>query len=171
MIEHVGESRIDEYARAIAGALEPGGLVLNHGITWVENEVHIGAEFSLRYVFPDAELPPLSRVIAAFERAGLEPRHVENLHSHYSETLRHWAERLDRNREEAERLAGPERVRVWRLYLRAARNGFERGLTSVFQTLLGGAVTEPPASSPTAATRPRTEQLSRIPRAPAGHPL
>ena len=29
--------------------------------------------------------------------------------------------------------AGPERVRVWRLYLRAARNGFETGFTSIYQ--------------------------------------
>ena len=31
------------------------------------------------------------------------------------------------------RLAGAERVRVWRLYLRAARNGFETGFTSIYQ--------------------------------------
>ncbi len=36
-------------------------------------------------------------------------------------------------REEAERLAGAERVRVWRLYLRAARRGFETGFTSIYQ--------------------------------------
>ena len=34
---------------------------------------------------------------------------------------------------EASELAGPERLRVWRLYLRAARNGFESGFTSVYQ--------------------------------------
>jgi hypothetical protein len=32
------------------------------------------------------------------------------------------------------RLAGAERVRAWRLYLRAARNGFLSGFTSVYQT-------------------------------------
>ena len=41
--------------------------------------------------------------------------------------------RLDENLDEAVRLAGPERVRVWRLYLRAARNGFETGFTSIYQ--------------------------------------
>ena len=51
----------------------------------------------------------------------------------YAETLRHWARRLDENLDEAIRLAGPERVRVWRLYLRAARNGFESGFTSIYQ--------------------------------------
>ena len=40
---------------------------------------------------------------------------------------------LDENLDEAIRLAGPERVRVWRLYLRAARNGFESGFTSIYQ--------------------------------------
>ena len=40
---------------------------------------------------------------------------------------------LDDNLDEAIRLAGPERVRVWRLYLRAARNGFENGFTSIYQ--------------------------------------
>jgi len=50
-----------------------------------------------------------------------------------AETLRHWARRLDERIDEATRLAGPERVRVWRLYLRAARRGFESGFTSVYQ--------------------------------------
>jgi cyclopropane-fatty-acyl-phospholipid synthase len=48
-------------------------------------------------------------------------------------TLRHWIQRLDENIEEAQALAGPERTRIWRLYLRAARHGFDTGLTSVYQ--------------------------------------
>ena len=32
-----------------------------------------------------------------------------------------------------ERLAGEERTRIWRLYLRAARHGFDIGLTAVYQ--------------------------------------
>ena len=39
--------------------------------------------------------------------------------------------------DEALRLAGPQRVRVWRLYLRAARRGFERGFISVYQVRWG----------------------------------
>jgi cyclopropane-fatty-acyl-phospholipid synthase len=42
---------------------------------------------------------------------------------------------LDDQRERAVRLAGQERVRVWRLYLRAARNGFETGFTAIYQVL------------------------------------
>ena len=51
----------------------------------------------------------------------------------YAETLRHWARRLDDNAAEATQLAGEERMRVWRLYLRAARNGFVTRFTSVYQ--------------------------------------
>jgi len=47
--------------------------------------------------------------------------------------LRHWTQRLDQHLEEAEAIAGVERTRVWRLYLRAAGQGFEQGLTAVYQ--------------------------------------
>ena len=71
----------------------------------------------------------------AFERAGLESLHIENLHLDYAQTLRHWASRLDEHLEEAERQVGAERLRVWRLYLRAARNSFETGQNAVYQML------------------------------------
>jgi cyclopropane-fatty-acyl-phospholipid synthase len=58
---------------------------------------------------------------------------VEDFGPDYVETLRHWARRLDEHLEDAVRLGGPERVRVWRLYLRAARSGFETGFTSIYQ--------------------------------------
>jgi cyclopropane-fatty-acyl-phospholipid synthase len=168
MVEHVGETNIDEYARVIMRVLEPDGAVLNHGIIRVPPEqdgVHRGGAFSNRYVFPDGELLNLSRMLAAFERAGFETLHVENLHTDYAETLRHWTRRLDENLDEAERLAGSERVRVWRLYLRAARNGFETGQTAVYQMLCSRPLTEPPSSEPTGARR--GEARRRVPT-PAG---
>jgi len=133
MVEHVGESQIDEYARALAGLLAPGGRLLNHGIARLRHSDPAAGPFSERYVFPDAEPLHLSRVLLALERAGFETHHVEGFRDDYAETLRHWARRLDERLDEAERLAGPERVRVWRLYLRAARNGFETGFTSIYQ--------------------------------------
>ena len=124
MVEHVGVAQIDDYAARIAQVLEPGGRVLNHGITRVPSEpngVHIAGDFSDRYVFPDGELLNLSRMVLAFERAGFEPLNVENLHTDYAETLRHWTARFEEHIAEAEAVGGTERTRVWRLYLRAAR--------------------------------------------------
>jgi cyclopropane-fatty-acyl-phospholipid synthase len=133
MVEHVGEKRIDEYAARLAGLLPPGGRLLNHGIARLRHTDPEAGPFSERYVFPDAEPLHLSRVLLALERAGFEAEHVEGFRDDYAETLRQWADRLDRNLDRAIELAGPERVRVWRLYLRAARNGFLTGFTSVYQ--------------------------------------
>jgi cyclopropane-fatty-acyl-phospholipid synthase len=133
MVEHVGSAQIDLYARTLAGLLEPGGRLLNHGIARLRHSDAEAGPFSERYVFPDAAPLHLSRVLLALERAGFVTHHVEDYAPDYAETLRHWANRLDENRDEAVRLAGPERVRVWRLYLRAARNGFENGFTSIYQ--------------------------------------
>ena len=89
--------------------------------------------FTARYVFPDSDPLPVSRVLLALERAGFVTEHVEGFGPDYVETLRHWARRLDTHREEAVRLAGEERVNVWRLYLRGARKNFESGFISVYQ--------------------------------------
>jgi len=133
MVEHVGSSRIDVYAEQLARLVRPGGRALNHGIARLRHGEGEAGPFSERYVFPDAAPLHVSRILFALERAGLVTEHVEELEGDYAITLEHWARRLDEHREEALRLAGPERLRVWRLYLRAARNGFLSGFTSVYQ--------------------------------------
>jgi cyclopropane-fatty-acyl-phospholipid synthase len=133
MVEHVGSNQIDVYARQVARMVKPGGRVLNHGIARLRHTDAEAGPFSERYVFPDAAPLHLSRIQLALERAGIVTEHVEGLASDYAETLRHWAANLDRNLETATRLAGPERIRVWRLYLRAARRGFQSGFTSIYQ--------------------------------------
>jgi cyclopropane-fatty-acyl-phospholipid synthase len=133
MVEHVGAAKIEVYARTLASVLEPGGRLLNHGITRLRHSDGEAGAFSERYVFPDAAPLHLSRNLLALERAGFVTHHVEDFAPDYAETLRRWAANLDANLDEAIRLAGAERVRVWRLYLRAARNGFESGFTSIYQ--------------------------------------
>jgi cyclopropane-fatty-acyl-phospholipid synthase len=133
MVEHVGERQIDVYAERLAGLLRSGGRLLNHGIARLRHTDPEAGAFSDRYVFPDAEPLHLSRMLLALERAGFVIEHVEGFASDYIRTLREWAARLDARLDDARRLAGDERVRVWRLYLRAARNGFEVGFTSVYQ--------------------------------------
>jgi cyclopropane-fatty-acyl-phospholipid synthase len=133
MVEHVGVVNIDAYAAQLENVLVPGGILLNHGIARLRHSDGEAGPFSERFVFPDAAPLHLSRVCSAFERAGAEIQHVEGFRNDYAETLRHWARRLDDRVDEATRLAGKERVRVWRLYLRAARRGFETGFTSVYQ--------------------------------------
>ncbi len=134
MAEHVGESQIDRYASSLFELLRPGGVLLNHAIAALDpDDEPLEDLFSTRYVFPDGEPLPLSRVQLALERAGFHTDHVEAFREDYAVTLRHWADRLDEHLDEAQALAGVERTRVWRLYLRAARRGFEIALTAVYQ--------------------------------------
>jgi cyclopropane-fatty-acyl-phospholipid synthase len=135
MVEHVGSVNIDAYARTLAALLPPGGRLLNHGIARLRVGEPEAGPFSERFVFPDAAPLHLSRMQLALERAGFETTHVEGLRTDYVRTLREWAARLDASHAEALRLAGPERLRVWQVYLRAARRGFETGFTSVYQVL------------------------------------
>ncbi|MBV8710635.1 MAG: class I SAM-dependent methyltransferase [Solirubrobacterales bacterium] len=136
MVEHVGEEQIDVYARRLRGLLRPGGRLLNHGIAKLKDlDTPDEGPFSERFVFPDGVPLPLSRVQHALERAGLETRHVEGLAGDYATTLGHWIARFDARWDDAVRLAGIERARIWRLYLRAGRLGFETGWASVYQVL------------------------------------
>jgi cyclopropane-fatty-acyl-phospholipid synthase len=135
MAEHVGESQIDVYARALYRMVKPGGVVLNHAISLMRPEEDPTADkFTMRYVFPDGHPLLLSRTQLAFERAHFYTEHIEGFMRDYADTLRAWHDRLDEHLEEAERLAGIERLRIWRLYLRAARHGFDVGYTAVYQT-------------------------------------
>ena len=136
MVEHVGEERIDEYARQLSRLLVPGGRLLNHGIAKLKDfdETDEGP-FSERFVFPDGVPLPLSRVTLALERAGFVVRHVEGLADDYARTLTHWIERYESRYDQAVALAGAERARVWRLFLHAARQGFQTGWASIYQVL------------------------------------
>jgi cyclopropane-fatty-acyl-phospholipid synthase len=163
MVEHVGRERIDLYAQRLAELLRPGGRLLNHGISRLAHNLPPPGDFSNRYVFPDGETLHLSRVQLALERAGFETEHVEGFREDYAETLRHWIERLDRNLPRAEQIAGGERLRVWRLYLRAARNGFTSRRISVYQVkcLLPDSAPQPDRRQPEAeATRDRTPSMA-----------
>jgi cyclopropane-fatty-acyl-phospholipid synthase len=136
MVEHVGEERIDLYARRLAGLLKPGGRLLNHGIAKLQDlDTNDEGPFSERFVFPDGVPLPLSRVELALERAGFTTRHVEGLPQDYARTLQEWLTRFESRFDEAVALGGIERVRIWHIYLRAARSGFETGWASIYQVL------------------------------------
>jgi cyclopropane-fatty-acyl-phospholipid synthase len=136
MVEHVGEERIDLYMRTLNDLLRPGGRLLNHGIAkLMDFDTKDEGAFSERFVFPDGVPLPLSRIELAMERTGLVTRHVEGLPQDYAETLKYWIASFESRYDEAVRLAGVERARVWKIYLRAARQGFLTGWASIYQVL------------------------------------
>lgn len=133
MVEHVGEDKIDEYARRLHALLRPGGALLNHGIAQRRHPTREPGAFSERYVFPDAIPLHVSRVTQALEGADFDIERVDGYPGQYPKTLSAWIRNLEGDLESAERYAGAERLRVWRLYLRAARSGFDSGFSSLFQ--------------------------------------
>ncbi len=135
MYEHVGRDELGRYVHAVTNLLRPGGLFLNHGITRLMPHEPEPDPFIRRYVFPDGELHPLTDIMSAMQAAGLEVRDAESLREHYPLTLRRWVDNLVANRDEAIAEAGPERERVWRLYMLGSALGFEAGEISVHQVL------------------------------------
>jgi cyclopropane-fatty-acyl-phospholipid synthase len=135
MFEHVGSKHMPEYFGRLFSLLVPGGRLLNHAISKVGGKKMRGPTFINRYVFPDGELIDVADVVRAMERAGFEVRDAESLREHYAKTLRAWVANLEGSWDEAVKLVGEQRARVWRLYMTASANGFEEGAIAVHQVL------------------------------------
>ncbi|MGO9975174.1 MAG: class I SAM-dependent methyltransferase [Solirubrobacteraceae bacterium] len=134
MIEAVGEERVDEFAGCLARALRPGGRLVCQGIAKLQDfDTPDEGPFSERFVFPDGVPLPISRVQLALERAGLATSHLEAFPEDYVKTLKHWIAGLDERRQAAILTVGAERVRIWSLYLRSARQAFETNWATVYQ--------------------------------------
>ncbi|SFC13763.1 SAM-dependent methyltransferase [Streptomyces aidingensis] len=138
MAEHVGEARYREYARRLHSLLRPGGRLLNHQIARppvTDERGYRLSPFIDSYVFPDGELSPVGRTVSLLEEAGFEIRDLESLREHYGLTLRAWVRNLEESWEDAVKLAGAPRARIWRLYMAASALAFERAQIGVNQVL------------------------------------
>ncbi|MFD9634135.1 class I SAM-dependent methyltransferase [Streptomyces violascens] len=138
MAEHVGSVRYAEYAGILHALLKDGGRLLNHQIARRperDESAYQVDEFIDKYVFPDGELAPVGRTLAALEEAGFEARDVEPIREHYALTLRHWVANLESGWARAVRYTSPGRARIWRLYMAASAVSFERNRIGVNQIL------------------------------------
>ncbi|MGH9131346.1 MAG: class I SAM-dependent methyltransferase [Acidimicrobiales bacterium] len=135
MFEHVSSEAVQEYFRVLHTLLRPGGRLLNHAISQPQGTSYGHRSFLLRYVFPNGELRDVGATVQAMQLAGFEARDVESLREHYALTLRRWLENLERHWEAAQAMVGPARARIWRLYMTASVNSFERGDVGVHQVL------------------------------------
>ena len=141
MSEHVGQQNLDRYFTILRGALRPEGRLLNHAISSVGGAKLGRPSFIGRYVFPDGELIDVGESVLAMERSGFEVRDVESLREHYATTLRSWVSNLEANWDDAVRVAGLARARIWRLYMAGSAIAFADGKIAVHQ-LLGVVSTE-----------------------------
>ncbi|MFO7543109.1 MAG: cyclopropane-fatty-acyl-phospholipid synthase family protein [Thiobacillus sp.] len=144
MFEHVGRRNLAAYFSTIATLLKPGGLVLNHGITAAAPTASgLGsgiAEFIDDYVFPGGELVHVSEAMRVSSGSGLECLDAENLRPHYGQTLWHWVTRLEARSDEARRLVGEQKYRIWRIYMAGSAYAFDHGWMELWQVLAGKAI-------------------------------
>lgn len=137
MFEHVGAARLYQYFAHLHSLLRPRGRLLNHGISRSPGGRARFARrgFFDRYVFPDAELHEVGKVVSAVQAVGFEVRDLENLREHYALTLRRWVANLEAHSNEAVALVGEGRYRVWRLYMAGSARNFAKGHIQVHQIL------------------------------------
>ena len=152
ILEHVG-SDLPNYPATMHRLLKPGGRFFHHAISRppVKRERFPKPTFINSYVFPDADLHEIGRIVSAFQEANFEVRHVETLRDHYIVTLNVWADRLQRNWDDTVRLLGAGRA---------------RGVAALHQRRDPGVRGEPAADPPRAVgqARQRTQRDDARPR-------
>ncbi|MCA9073363.1 MAG: class I SAM-dependent methyltransferase, partial [Planctomycetaceae bacterium] len=139
MIEHVGISNIPNYLAKVNSLLPDRGLFLNHGLTRPAKRSRkkfrrIRPEQRLlkKYIFPGGELDHIGHTIEKMEAQGFRVHDVEGWRDHYALTCRLWTNRLWDNREEAIRLVGKERFRLWLAYLAGVSYSLGDGSVCLF---------------------------------------
>ena len=132
MFEHVGAGHYAEFFNKVKNLLADDGVCLLHSIGRMEPPGTTSA-WLRKYIFPGSYAPALSEVLAAVEKAGLWVTDIEILRLHYAETLRHWCDRFEAQREKAKELYDEEFCRMWEFYLIGSEVAFRRRDQMVFQ--------------------------------------
>ena len=135
MFEHVGKGNYAEFFGKVRDLMQDDGVCVLHSIGRFKEPGPINP-FIRKYIFPGADLPTLSEVLARVEESGLLVTDVEVLRLHYAETLRHWFDRFEANRDQVAQLYDERFCRMWELYLKGCELGFRHQGLMVFQLQL-----------------------------------
>lgn len=142
MSEHIGVANYPRYFGKINSMLRDRGIVLNHAIARRakktkrdSRKIRPERKFILKYIFPGSELIPVGMTTDFLENTGFEVHDVESWREHYALTLKYWCKNLSANRDEAIRLVGPERYRLWVAYMAGGSAGFTAGSIKIYQVV------------------------------------
>ena len=132
MFEHVGPRFYQAYFDKCRQLLKPDGVMVLHTIGLLDGPWYPNPWLD-KYIFPGGQLPALSEIVPAIERAGLMVTDVECLRLHYAETLSHWRRRFMARRDEARALYDERFCRMWEYYLSCCEAAFRYQDVGVFQ--------------------------------------
>lgn len=139
MFEHVGISHYQDYFSKIYELLSDDGCALVHSIGRKGGPGTTGA-WIRKYIFPGGYSPALSETFAEIEKSGLWVTDCEILRLHYAETLLHWDNRFQANREKVAAMFDEKFVRMWEFYLIVSEFSFRHGKHMNFQIQMSKSV-------------------------------
>ena len=133
MFEHVGARHHDEFFATCRKLLKPDGVMLLHTIGRLGSTSGAPDPFTDKYIFPGYQIPSLSQLSAASEKARLITSDVETLRLHYAYTLREWLRRTRAARGKIVKMYDERFFRMWEFYLSGGIVMFENGAGCNFQ--------------------------------------
>jgi len=121
MAEHVGIKNFQAFLRQVNGLLNEDGLfylqICGLRPSWHYEDLVWGM-FMAKYIFPAADAScPISWVTNHLERAGFEVHSVENVSTHYTETIYRWYLNWKKNEKEMCAKYSVRAYRVWLVFL------------------------------------------------------
>jgi len=135
MFEHVGVHHYGEFFAKINDLLDDDGIALIHSIGHM-SPPGTASPWLRKYIFPGAYSPALSEVFDIVERNSLWVTDLEILRLHYAQTLAHWIQRFEANRDKIEAMYDAKFCRMWEFYLISAEMMFRTGSQLVFHMQL-----------------------------------
>jgi len=129
MLEAVGEEFLPGYFEVVDRLLAPEGLAVIQSITVPDDRYaryRRRPDFIQKHVFPGSHCPSVGAIVSAVSaRSRLLVHHLEDVGTHYAETLRRWREAFLANLPRVRQLGYDERfTRLWDFYLAYCEGGF-----------------------------------------------
>ena len=134
MFEHVGHKNYRTYMQCVARNLASDGLFLLHTIGLNDQGTGIDP-WVTKYIFPNSEIPALTRVTEAFDNLFL----LEDLHNFgtdYDKTLLAWFKNFDRNWHRFAAELPQTFYRMWKYYLLMFAGAFRARHLQLWQLVL-----------------------------------
>jgi len=121
MAEHVGVKNFQKFCRQVKGLLQDDGLfylqICGLRPSWRFEDLVWGL-FMAKYIFPAADAScPISWVTMQLEQAGFEIHSIENVSTHYAETIHRWYLNWKKNESLIVKQYKERAFRVWNVFL------------------------------------------------------
>ncbi|MBN2132100.1 MAG: class I SAM-dependent methyltransferase [Sedimentisphaerales bacterium] len=141
MIEAVGHQYFDTFFRTCSQRLKPHGMMLLQAIVIPDqryDRYRRSVDFIQRYIFPGGCLPSIGAICRSLGRAtDLRISQLEDITSHYAETLALWRRQFRENVDQVRQLGFSEEfIRTWEFYFCYCEGGFRERAIGDVQILL-----------------------------------